>query len=414
MEKQRYRLDTKKGIRSVLYSITAIIATACLVVFLNIVFMGIGLSEYVRKTPDYVNVTWLEVTDQGYELNEDVRAKMDKNDVWAMLLNEEGQVIWEYRKPEELADSYSRADITRMSKWYLQGYPVYLRIWEDKIIVTGYPKDTLWKYNIEFSLPWIDFIKRVWVYFFLINFIWIIGLTFLFTRKWKEQREKARIEWIAGISHDIRTPLSMVMGYADTLEHDDNLSGEERQQAAVIKHQSIIMKELVEDLNLTSRLEYSMQALRKEAVRPAAVLREVAASFLNDVQEGQLQIALEIEETAEDIMIKADRRLLVRAFRNLINNSMQHGGQADAVTIQIHMQRDKSRCIIRFEDNGMGYSEEVLRQLLNRRKKDAAQNIRGLGIVQKIIIAHGGKISFGNCQDGGSFCLIKFRSRIRL
>lgn len=409
MKKQRYKLDKKKGIRSILYGMFAIMITVCLVVFLNIVLILIGLTEYFRKTPDNVTVTKLEVTDQGYELHEDAGAKLDKNNAWAMLLDEDGEVIWEYNKPTELADSYSRADITRMSKWYLQGYPVYLRIWDDKIIVTGYQKNTLWKYNIDFSLSWIDFMKQVWIYFFFINFIWIVGLAFLFTKKWEKKREHARIEWIAGISHDIRTPLSMVMGYADVLEHSNNLSDEERQQAAVIKHQSIVMKELIDDLNLTSRLEYSMQALRKEEVRPATVLREVVTSFLNDTREEQLLIALDIGETAENMIVKADRQLLIRAFRNLIHNSMQHGGQADAAEIRIYMRKDRNKCLFRFEDSGIGYSEEVLRQLSNKRRKAAAQNIRGLDIVQKIILAHGGQISFGNRQDGGCFCEMRMR-----
>lgn len=414
MQKQRYKLDRKKGLRSVLYGILSIIVIAGLVIFINLVFLGFALMKYTKLDLNHVSggkiVKQLAMTEQGYELDVETKEEMDASGTWAMLLDEDGKVVWSYGKPSELADSYSRADIAKMSKWYLKDYPVQLRIWDEKILVTGWQKNTVWKYTVEFSLSWMDFLKKVWIYFFLINFMWIVGLAFLFTRRWEKKRERARIEWIAGISHDIRTPLSMVMGYADLLENSDTLSDEERQQAAIMKHQSIVMKELIDDLNLTSQLEYSMQALRKEEVCLAAVLREVAVSFLNDTKE-QLEIALEIDKNAENVMIKADRRLLIRAFRNLIYNSIQHGGQTDIVVIQIHMWREKGRCVIRFEDNGMGYSAEILRQLSNRKHKEAAQNIRGLGIVQKIILAHGGKISFGNGQ-GGSFCEIKLRSII--
>lgn len=414
MQKQRYKLDRKKGLRSVLYGILSIIVIACLVIFINLVFLGFALMKYTKLDLNHVSggkiVKQLAMTEQGYELDVETKEEMDASGTWAMLLDEDGKVVWSYGKPSELADSYSRADIAKMSKWYLKDYPVQLRIWDEKILVTGWQKNTVWKYTVEFSLSWMDFLKKVWIYFFLINFMWIVGLAFLFTRRWEKKREHARIEWIAGISHDIRTPLSMIMGYADLLENSDTLSDEERQQAAIMKHQSIVMKELIDDLNLTSQLEYSMQALRKEEVCLAAVLREVAVSFLNDTKE-QLEIALEIDKNAENVIIKADRRLLIRAFRNLIYNSIQHGGQTDAVVIQIHMWREKGRCVIRFEDNGMGYSAEILRQLSNRKHKEAAQNIRGLGIVQKIILAHGGKISFGNGQ-GGSFCEIKLRSII--
>lgn len=416
MKKQRYKLDRKKGLRSVLYGILSIILIACLVIMINIVFMGIALMKYIKLTPDHMGageiVEQLVMTDQGYELSAKTREEMKASGTWAMLLDEDGQVIWSYDKPSELADSYSGADIARMSKWYLKDYPVRLRVWDEKILVTGWQKNTLWKYTMEFPLSWMEFLKEVWLYFLLINFMWIVGLAFFFTRKWEKKREHARIEWIAGISHDIRTPLSMVMGYADLLENSEDLSDKERQQAAIIKHQSIVMRELIGDLNLTSQLEYSMQALRKEEVCLAAVLREVAVSFLNDAKEGQLEIQLEIDQNAENAMIKADRRLLIRAFSNLLHNSIQHGGQTDAAAIQIHMRRDKGRCVIRFEDNGMGYSEAILRQLSGKKQKQTAQNIRGLGIVQKIILAHGGKISFGNRQGGGSFCEMKLRSII--
>ena len=73
------------------------------------------------------------------------------------------------------------------------------------------------------------------------------------------KKETARANWIAGVSHDIRTPLSMVMGYAGQLESSCNLSEAERKKAAVIVKQSKRMKNLINDLNLASKLEYDMQ-----------------------------------------------------------------------------------------------------------------------------------------------------------
>ena len=84
-------------------------------------------------------------------------------------------------------------------------------------------------------------------------------------QRWNlEKRDTARTEWISGVSHDIRTPLSMVMGYADNLENDAALPEEARKQAGIIKEQSLKIKTLIEDLNLTSKLEYQMQPLRME------------------------------------------------------------------------------------------------------------------------------------------------------
>lgn len=393
-----------------------------LVVVLNLVFFIVSMTVFVKRDVSSLGggevKNALLVTEDGYALTDEMARRLSEKEQWAMLLDGEGQELWSYRKPVELPDSYSRADIARMTRWYLDGYPVWLRIWDDEIMVVGMEKNTVWKYPVEFSISWMDYVKRVGLYFLLINIVWIVLLAAFFTRRFMRNREQARIEWIAGISHDIRTPLSMVMGYADTLEQNGELSEEARQQAAVIRHQSIVMKELIADLNLTSQLEYSMQPLRMEKIRPAQALRSVAAAFLNDDADGNLEIEVEIDAQAEQIMLRADEQLLQRAFRNLILNSIKHGGQSEAVEIGIRMQEERRRFIkplrngdrfvICFEDNGAGYSEEVLRRLRDNKKSDANPNIRGLEIVKKIVLAHGGKVRFGNREDGGSFCEMWF------
>lgn len=349
----------------------------------------------------------LRLTDDGYELSEDMRKTLTEMNQWAALLDENGNVIWSYRKPEELKESYSRSEIARMSKWYLNDYPVYLRVWDDKIMIVGIPKGTMWKYNIEYPMLWIEDMKKVWFWIVLFDFLLILILAFFFSKRWSKNREQIRIEWIAGISHDIRTPLSMVMGYSDTLQGSGSLTEEERRQVTVIRHQSMVMKELVEDLNLTSRLEYSMQALCVEKVRPAAVLREAAADFLTDAAEGKLEIEVEIVEQAEELWIKADRKLLVRALRNLFHNSIQHGRQQETTVISLHMWKERRWCCISFSDNGVGYSQELLYQLRSRKKERVKQEIRGLSIVRKIVLAHGGKIRFENNKQGGCFCEVR-------
>lgn len=409
--KKKY--NYRKVVRLFFYGVLSVAAMVFLMGILNMIFLLNGALVYHDLESYYISgervMEALTLTESGYVLDEELAQEFEKKDQWAMLLDGEGQVQWSIRKPEEVGDSYTQTDIARMSKWYLKGYPVHMRVWEDCIMIVGMQKDTQWKYTLEFPISWLDFVKRVWIYFILNNFVFILVLAFIFTRRFLKNREQARIEWIAGISHDIRTPLSVVMGYADVLEHDGEATEEIRQQAAVIRHQSMVMKELISDLNLTSQLEYSMEALRKEKVRPAEVIRSVAVSFLNDSIPGRLEIDVRIDQESEQMIIKADRQLLVRAFRNLFNNSMKHGGQCDTVKIQISLWQEKRKCYIRFQDNGMGYSEETLRGLRGRKRNTAVQNIRGLEIIRKIILAHGGKITFGNCEEGGSYCLVALR-----
>lgn len=407
------RYHYTKGVRLFLYGVAVLVMIILLVGVLNFMFLLAGAFAYQNMDINYIYggdvMEALTNTGNGYVLDGEMRKQFEEQDQWAMLLDETGQVVWSIRKPEELKDSYTQTDIARMTRYYLRGYPVQLRVWEDCIMVVGLQKDTIWKYNIEFSISWMNFVKRIWWYYFGFNLAWIVVLAFFFARRFMRKREQARIEWIAGVSHDIRTPLSVVMGYADTLEHDENLAEEIRKQAAMIRHQSVVMKELITDLNLTSQLEYSMQALRKDRVRPAEIIRNIAAEFLNDSQSKQLDIDVRIAPGAEGICVKADRQLFMRMFRNLINNSIKHGGQNDMVKIQITLWEEKRKCYIRFADNGTGYSEEILCRLRGRKKNASGYHIHGLEIVRKIILAHGGKVCFGNCEEGGGCCVMVFR-----
>lgn len=405
---QKY--NYKKGIKLFLYGAAVMVMIILLVGVLNLVLLLAAAFTYTNMETNYIYggdvMEALTFTEDGYVLAEEMEQEFAQQNQWAMLLDETGRVVWSVRKPEELKETYTQADIARMTRYYLKGYPVQLRVWEDRIMVVGLQKDAVWKYNLEFPISWMNFVKRVLLYYFLINFVWIVILAFFFTRRFTKKRERARIEWIASVSHDIRTPLSVVMGYADTLEHDESLPEETRQQVAMIRHQSVVMKELIADLNLTSQLEYSMQTLRKEKVRPAEIIRNIAAEFLNDSSSEQLEIDVQIAPGGEGVCVKADRQLFMRMFRNLINNSLKHGGQNDLVRIQISLWEEKRKCHIRFADNGVGYSEEILRGLRSRKRNALENNIHGLEIVKKIILAHGGKIWFGNCEEGGSYCLM--------
>lgn len=407
------RYHYAKGVRVFVYSAAVLAMTILLVGVLNLVFLLAGAFVYQDMDISYIYggdvMEALTYSNGSYVLDEEMEQALEEQNQWAMLLDGTGQVVWSIRKPEELKDSYTQTDIARMTRYYLKGYPVQLRVWEDQIMVVGLQKDTVWKYNLEFPISWMEFMKRVGLYYFLINFAWILVLGFFFTKRYMKKREQARIEWIAGVSHDIRTPLSVVMGYAHTLEHDENLTEEARQQAAMICHQSVVIRDLIADLNLTSQLEYSMQTPRKEKVRPAEMIRNIAAEFLNDFPPEQLEIDVQIAPGGESVCLLADRQLIMRVFRNLINNSMKHGGQNETVKIQISMWEEKKKCHIRLEDNGVGYSAEILRGLRKKKKSDTGNHMHGLEIVKKIILVHGGKMQCGNYEGRGSYCLMVFR-----
>ncbi|MEC3794355.1 histidine kinase dimerization/phospho-acceptor domain-containing protein, partial [Clostridioides difficile] len=108
------------------------------------------------------------------------------------------------------------------------------------------------------------------------------------------KKEEARSNWIAGISHDIRTPLSMIIGYAGELEESSSLSNREQEQVSIICNQGIKIRELVNDLNLVSKLEYNMQALNCDKIRVSAFLRELISEFINNNLDNDFYVELDI------------------------------------------------------------------------------------------------------------------------
>ncbi|MDO4265395.1 MAG: sensor histidine kinase [Eubacteriales bacterium] len=189
-----------------------------------------------------------------------------------------------------------------------------------------------------------------------------------------EKRDTARMEWIRGISHDVRTPLSMVMGYSEILE-EEALTDEQLHCVMIIKEQSIRMKALIEDLNLTSKLEYGSQPLRLSDVSPAELLRNSAASAMNadlsaskpadrQMPQGEnvsekYSIELLILPEFEGLQISADRSLLGRVFDNLIGNAIRHNPGGCSIVILAYKAGD--RAIVEIRDDGTGIPDEVAR-----------------------------------------------------
>ncbi len=123
------------------------------------------------------------------------------------------------------------------------------------------------------------------------------------------KRETARANWIAGVSHDIRTPLSMVMGYAGQLENDMQLSEDNRKKAVVIVQQSKRMRNLINDLNLASKLEYNMQPINPERQNLIAVIRQVIVDFINMNIDEKYTIEWKTDETLTSCASNVDKRL---------------------------------------------------------------------------------------------------------
>lgn len=227
------------------------------------------------------------------------------------------------------------------------------------------------------------------------------------------KQNQARANWISGVSHDIRTPLSMIMGYAQRIASDGTVSGDVQQEAKIIQQQSAKIKDLVQDLNLVSQLEYEMQPLHKEPVRLSKLLRSYAADLLNAGIDQEYSIETEIVPDAETAVIECDARLISRAIGNLVQNSIRHNPQG--CTISLRLDCLDTAVLLTVADNGIGLSAEKLRELEEKphymETTDERLDLRhglGLLLVRQIVEAHHGTMEIDSVPQNGCQTVLTF------
>ncbi|MDE6204283.1 MAG: HAMP domain-containing histidine kinase, partial [Lachnospiraceae bacterium] len=225
------------------------------------------------------------------------------------------------------------------------------------------------------------------------------------------KKANARAEWSRGISHDIRPPLSVILGFAGQLEDDESLPAAAREQAAYIRRQGEKLRSLVSDLNLASKLEYSMQPLRMEKVFAVEMARQAVCEFLDGGIDNLYTIDFASDPQSETVFMLGDAALLKRALCNLIQNSITHNPKGCSVSVSVIC--NESSTFITVADDGVGVSTEKLKELRAKTRHiestDEKLNLKhGLGIllVWQIVEAHHGTMEITSApQNGCQTCL---------
>ncbi|MBP3889470.1 MAG: HAMP domain-containing histidine kinase [Cellulosilyticum sp.] len=220
------------------------------------------------------------------------------------------------------------------------------------------------------------------------------------------QTERLRNEWISNITHDLKTPLVPIKGYAEMIaQENSHLTNEEVRQYAGIMLKNINYSEaLINDLKLTYQLESGTLPHHKEQANIVRFLKEVIIDLLN--QPDYMNKEIEFESAQEEILIEFDKLLLKRAFNNLLVNSLVHNSLDTEVKMTIINQVHEVQILIC--DNGKGIKKEELTHLFDRyyrgtHMKDKPEGTGlGMAIAKQIIEFHGGEISVASEMNKGT------------
>lgn len=230
-------------------------------------------------------------------------------------------------------------------------------------------------------------------------------------RSMEEERkiEKSKDELITNVSHDLRTPLTSIIGYLGLIEDNQYQTKDELTKythTAYVKAQQ--MKVLVEDLFEYTKVRQTSTPIAKTTFDMEQMLEQLAASFELEAQKKNMQITVECQPTP--LMMEADTEKLGRVFNNLIANALKYGKGGKQIILSA--EKVGQEAIIKVSNDGQQIPSDSLNQLFDRfyrveasRSQETGGTGLGLAITQSIVALHGGYIYADSTPELTSFVI---------
>lgn len=242
---------------------------------------------------------------------------------------------------------------------------------------------------------------------FLVQTIVFEDNSFEITIKDITKTEKTRLlkqEMTNNIAHELRTPVTSLRGYLETLS-SQNLPADKQAQFINRAHmQSIRLSNLIEDVSLISKIEEAPAQFELEKVNLSQLIDDVRIDLTDKLTQSDIKLKVSVKE---DLTINGNYTLLYSIFRNLIDNSISYAGQHVEIDINNYME-DKDFVYFTYYDTGVGVDEKYLPRLFERfyrvnegRTRDTGGSGLGLSIVKNAIHFHKGEVQVKNKVNGG-------------
>lgn len=230
----------------------------------------------------------------------------------------------------------------------------------------------------------------------------------------KEQAELAQkskialADWVADISHQLKTPLTSVVVLADNLLEDPEMDLAVRQRfLQEISRQLMGMKWLVLTMLKLSRLDAGMVELQKEAVSLRKVTEETLRNLELMAEWKEIRFEVKSPGKAGDFQVAGDEKWLEEALRNVVKNAVEHSPQGGMV--ELAFEENDVYVQVSIRDYGEGISEADQKHLFERfyRASKAENENAGLGLAlsKKIVEKHNGYIAVESSEEGSVFYL---------
>lgn len=399
--------------------------------------------EYVRNFSEDI-----EIVDGKIQITEDGKKSLEKNRAWIQILDRDGKEVYSYQKENSIPTKYTPMELIHNYKYanpstlfvnekvideyaysYLIGFPynsvgkqviIYNKqqlrriIGSTFVLILGVDLIIALIFALYFSNKLtkpvqviIDAIRNLHnkdykthydenglykeVYSNINNLAFVLGENEIERKNLERMRE----EWFANISHDIKTPLSTIKGYAELLGSAYDFTEEEiKEYSQLIEEKAGYIKELVDDLNLSTRLKNKHAFLNLTKHNIVEVIRHTIIDMLNTPENSNANI--EFTSSIEGIEREMDSHLFKRAVNNILYNAIAHNDED--VRVNVNIQNTKGGIQILIGDNGKGIAKDELEYIFTRYYRGTNTGMKhegsglGMAIAKDIINAHGGDI----------------------
>lgn len=220
-----------------------------------------------------------------------------------------------------------------------------------------------------------------------------------------ERVDEGRRQFVANVSHEIQSPLTLIQGFAKVLAENELLPEEREHYAVIIEKESRHLSVLGKQLLLLSSLEQGQEAIHRKVFSLRSQIRQAVQVYQWQIEEKELLLKLSVPEA---IQLDGDEVLLMQVWTNLIGNAVQHipGGR----TIDIRGEISGPSCKVYIRDTGDGIAPEHLPFLFDRfykadqaRERSSGRTGLGLSIAARIVRLHNGTIEVSSSPEGTLF-----------